>query len=83
MVERCQLRLKFHLNYYFRQAMSNEANPGLLPSQEQMFEMIKELQKKAKEDEEEKARKDEKIAALEGQFEVHVLRIHMLMFSSL
>ena len=48
-----------------------------------MFEMIKELQKKAKEDEEEKARKDEKIAALEGQFEVHVLRIHMLMFSSL
>ena len=60
--------------------MSNEANPGLLPSQEQMFEMIKELQKKAKE---EKARKDEKIAALEGQFEVHVLRIHMLMFSSL
>ena len=61
--------------------MSNEANPGLLPSQEQMFEMIKELQKKAKE--EEKARKDEKIAALEGQFEVHVLKIHMLMFSSL
>ena len=58
--------------------MSNEANPGLLPSQEQMFEMIKELQKKAKEDDEEKARKDEKIAALEGQFEVHVLRIHML-----
>ena len=63
--------------------MSNEANPGLLPSQEQMFEMIKELQKKAKEDEEEKARKDEKIATLEGQFEVHVPRIHMLMFSSL
>ena len=49
--------------------MSNEANPGLLPSQEQMFEMIRDLQKKAKEDEEEKARKDQKIAALEGQFE--------------
>ena len=46
--------------------MSNEANPGLLPSQEQMFEMIRDLQKKAKE---EKARKDQKIAALEGQFE--------------
>ena len=72
--------VKIEISLELRQAMSNEANPGLLPSQEQMFEMIKELQKKAKE---EKARKDEKIAALEGQFEVHVLRIHMLMFSSL